>query len=169
MINTNVSTLRKNIFGLLEQAIKYNEVLNISTKDGNAVIISEQDYYDMVETLQLLTQPEMKAKIMRGQSIELYDCLSDEDINRAGNNYEILYTEDAIDDLSRIETAGLSANINKLFQVISENPFQATPTYRKLYSIEHPVYSRRINTHHSMIYQVYTDKKKIKIISLWTR
>lgn len=169
MINTNVSTLRKNIFGLLEQAIKYNEVLNISTKDGNAVVISEQDYYEMIETLQLMTMPEMKAKIIRGQSTELCDCLSDDDINWAGNMYEILYTEDAIDDLSKISAAGLTDYINNLFQVITVDPFQTQPTYRQLFGVEPAIYSRRINAHHSMIYQVFEDEKKIKIISLWTR
>lgn len=167
MINTNVSTLRKNIFGLLEQAIKYNEVLNISTKDGNAVVISEQDYYNMVEALQLLTQPEMKAKIIRGQNTELCDCLSDDDINRAGSHYEILYTEDVIDDLSKISAAGLTDYINNLFEVISEDPFTSQPSYRTLYSIEPAIYSRRINVHHSLIYEVSEQEKKIKIISLW--
>ena len=41
MLNTNITNFRKNIFSLLEQTIKYNEPVNISTKDGNAVIISE--------------------------------------------------------------------------------------------------------------------------------
>ena len=44
MLNTNITNFRKNISGLLEQTIKYNEPVNVSTKDGNAVIISEEDY-----------------------------------------------------------------------------------------------------------------------------
>ena len=44
MINTNITNFRKEIFGLLEQTIKYNEPINVNTKDGNAVIISEEDY-----------------------------------------------------------------------------------------------------------------------------
>lgn len=42
MLNTNVTNFRKNIFGILQQAIKYNEPVNISTKEGNAVILSEE-------------------------------------------------------------------------------------------------------------------------------
>ena len=41
VINTNVTNFRKHLFNILEQTIKYNEPVNISTKDGNAVIISE--------------------------------------------------------------------------------------------------------------------------------
>ena len=44
MLNTNITNFRKNIFALLEQTIKFNEPVNVSTKDGNAVIISEDDY-----------------------------------------------------------------------------------------------------------------------------
>jgi hypothetical protein len=40
VINTNVTNFRKHLFNILEQTIKYNEPVNISTKDGNAVIIS---------------------------------------------------------------------------------------------------------------------------------
>ena len=40
MLNTNVTNFRKNIFGMLEQTIKYNEAINISTRDGNAVVLS---------------------------------------------------------------------------------------------------------------------------------
>lgn len=54
MLNTNITNFRKNIFGLLEQTIKYNEPVNISTKDGNAVIISEEDYNGLMETAAIL-------------------------------------------------------------------------------------------------------------------
>ena len=43
MLNTNITNFRKNIFGILEQTIKYNEPVNVSTKEGNAVILSEED------------------------------------------------------------------------------------------------------------------------------
>ena len=45
MLNTNVSNFRKNIFGILEQTVKYNEPVNVSTKEGNAIILSEDDYH----------------------------------------------------------------------------------------------------------------------------
>lgn len=57
MINTNITNFRKNIFRVLEQTIKYNEPVNVSTKDGNAVIISEEDYNGLMETLYLNSIP----------------------------------------------------------------------------------------------------------------
>ena len=44
MLNTNATNFRKNMFSLLEQTVKYNQPVQITTKDGNAVMISEEDY-----------------------------------------------------------------------------------------------------------------------------
>ena len=71
---------RKNIFGLLEQTIKYNEPVNISTKDGNAVIISEEDYNGLMETLYLCSVPGMKEKIIEGLNTPLNESLPENEV-----------------------------------------------------------------------------------------
>ena len=43
MTNVNVTNFRKDIYELLDQTIKYNEPINISTKNGNAIVLSEED------------------------------------------------------------------------------------------------------------------------------
>ena len=80
MLNTNITSFRKDIFNMLEQTIKYNEPLNISTKAGNAVVISEEDYRGMIETLNLLSNPEMKKKLLEGKSIPLSDCVPESEV-----------------------------------------------------------------------------------------
>ena len=44
MTNTNITNLRKNLFEYIDQAITYNDVINVNTKKGNAVIMSEEEY-----------------------------------------------------------------------------------------------------------------------------
>ena len=66
MLNTNITNFRKKLFSLLEQTIKYNEPINISTKDGNAVILSEEDYNGLMETVYLCSIPQMKEIIADG-------------------------------------------------------------------------------------------------------
>jgi len=61
--NTNATNLRKNLFSYLESAIDYNDVINVNTKKGNAIIISETEYNGLLETLYLLSDPNMKEKI----------------------------------------------------------------------------------------------------------
>lgn len=80
MLNTNITNFRKNIFGMLEQTIKYNEPVNVSTKDGNAVIISEEDYNGLMETLYLSSIPEMKEKIVIGLKTPLDECLPEHEV-----------------------------------------------------------------------------------------
>lgn len=80
MINTNATNFRKNMFGMLEQTIKYNEPVNISTKDGNAVVISEEDYNGLQETLYLSSMPKMKKKIIEGMNTSLEDCIPEDKV-----------------------------------------------------------------------------------------
>lgn len=57
MTNTNITNFRKNLFAYINQAVEYNDVVNISTKNGNAVIMSEEDYNSLMETLYLTSVP----------------------------------------------------------------------------------------------------------------
>lgn len=65
MTNTNITNFRKDIYKLLEQAIKYNEPINISTKDGNAVVLSEEDYNSLMESLYIVSVPGLKDEILK--------------------------------------------------------------------------------------------------------
>ena len=78
MQNTNITNFRQNIFAMLEQTIKYNEPVNISTKDGNAVVLSEEDYNGLMVTLQICSVPGMKEKVIEGLSTSISDCLTEE-------------------------------------------------------------------------------------------
>ena len=80
MLSTNITNFRKNIFGMLEQTIKFNEPVNISTKDGNAIVISEDDYNGLMETLYLSSIPAMKEKIVEGLKTPLDECLAEDEV-----------------------------------------------------------------------------------------
>ena len=80
MLSTNITNFRKNLFGMLEQTIKFNEPVNISTKDGNAIVISEEDYNGLMETLYLSSIPAMKEKIIEGLKTPLDECLPEDEV-----------------------------------------------------------------------------------------
>jgi len=80
MLNTNVTSFRKDIFKLLEQTIKYNEPINISTKDGNAVVISEEDYNGLIETLYLSSISEVKKGIIEGLNTSISECIPESEV-----------------------------------------------------------------------------------------
>lgn len=74
MINTNATNFRKQLFELIEQTVKYNEPVNISTKNGNAVLISEEEYNNLAETLYLNSIPGMSEKIKNGIETPIEEC-----------------------------------------------------------------------------------------------
>lgn len=80
MTNTNATGFRKNIFSLLEQTIKYNEPVNISTKDGNAILLSEEDYNNLMSTFEICSNHELYNKILSGKNESIADCVLEDDV-----------------------------------------------------------------------------------------
>ncbi len=80
MVNTNATKLRKNLFGMLGNTIKYNETINVNTKDGNVFIISEEEYNGMIATIELSSNATLRNKITAGKKEKLDDCVSLEEV-----------------------------------------------------------------------------------------
>ena len=74
MTNTNITNFRKNLFEYIEQAIEYNDVININTKHGNAVVMSEQDYRNLMETLYINSGPGLSEEIRTAAAEPLENC-----------------------------------------------------------------------------------------------
>jgi prevent-host-death family protein len=65
-MNTITATnARSNLFKLLKQTVKGHLHTKISSKEGNAVLISEEDYESLLETAELLAIPGLKESIKR--------------------------------------------------------------------------------------------------------
>lgn len=81
MTNTNITSFRKDIYNLLEQTIKYNEPINISTKNGNAVVLSEEDYNNLMATLEIENTKKLKEDIEKGMKEDINDCIEESEVN----------------------------------------------------------------------------------------
>ena len=79
MTTTTITNFRKNIYGMIENTIRYNEPVNIISKAGNAVVISEEEYRSLVETLYLNSIPGMQEKLIEGLNTPLEDTVSEEE------------------------------------------------------------------------------------------
>ena len=71
MTVTNISMLRKNLFSSIDNVIKYNDSITVSTKNGNAVIISEAEYNTMLESIYLVSQKRLVEKIKKGEKEDI--------------------------------------------------------------------------------------------------
>lgn len=80
MTTTTITKFRKNIYSMIENTVRFNEPVNITTKDGNAVMISEEEYLGLLETLYLTSVPGMKEKLFEGLDTPLSDTLSEEEV-----------------------------------------------------------------------------------------
>lgn len=80
MQNTNLANFQKNISTLFEETIKYNQPLQIHTDNGNAILLSEEDYNSLLETLYLSNTQEMRGKITNGLNTPLSQCISEEEV-----------------------------------------------------------------------------------------
>lgn len=81
--------------------------------------------------------------------------------------YEIFYTKTAAKDIAKLKAAHLDEKAKQLIAIIRENPYQMPPSYEKLVGDLNGMYSRRINVQHRLVYEIFEEEKKIKIISLW--
>ena len=81
MTNINITNFRKDIYNLLKQTIKYNEIISVSTKNGNAVILSEEDYNNLIATLEIERNKQLKEDIIEGMKEKLSDCIKEEGVD----------------------------------------------------------------------------------------
>ena len=74
MTNTNITNLRKNLFDYANACIKYNDIINVNTKEGNVIMLSEEEYNGIMETLYLCSIPGMKESIVEGMKTPVSEC-----------------------------------------------------------------------------------------------
>lgn len=64
MTNTNITNFRKHLFEYVNLALDVNDVINVNTKSGNVVLMSEEEYNVIIETLRINSSPEYKKELL---------------------------------------------------------------------------------------------------------
>ena len=67
MLAINVSALQESLASSVDKVVESNEIIKICTNKGNAIIISEEDYNALLETLALHSDPRVIKKIKDGE------------------------------------------------------------------------------------------------------
>ena len=75
-MNTNITNARTELYKLASSCIKYNNVINISTKEGNVIMMSEEDYNNLIESLYLAGIPGVYESIEEGVKTPIEDCVN---------------------------------------------------------------------------------------------
>ncbi|GAB4243170.1 MAG: type II toxin-antitoxin system Phd/YefM family antitoxin [Ekhidna sp.] len=79
MKSFTVTDLRKNIYKIVEETSETNEPVHIYGKKGNAVMVSEEDWKAIQETLYLHQIPGMAKSIIEGMNTPLSETSEDLD------------------------------------------------------------------------------------------
>lgn len=75
----NATSARKNFFKLIKDTVTTHEPILIIGKKGNVVVLSEEDFRSMQETLYLSSIPGMRKKIIDGLRVPLDELIEDTD------------------------------------------------------------------------------------------
>ena len=70
---------KANLYNLIEKIKEFHEPIMISGKKGNAVLISEEDWNSIQETLYLTSIPSMKESILEASKEPLKDSVKELD------------------------------------------------------------------------------------------
>ena len=74
MTNTNATNFRQNAFAYFDQAVVFGDVIHVHTKNGNAIVMSEEDYRGMMDTIYLMSIPGMTESILKSREEATEDC-----------------------------------------------------------------------------------------------
>jgi|GEM_PF-1195619 len=64
MYNTNITKARTNLFTIADMVIDTGEIVNVSTKKGNFIMLSDDEYRSFVETIYLYSIPGYREKLI---------------------------------------------------------------------------------------------------------
>jgi prevent-host-death family protein len=74
MRTVSVTNARNDLFNLIKEVSENSEPIQITGKNGNAVLLSEDDWRSIQETLYLLSIPGMKEDLIEGLKTPIEEC-----------------------------------------------------------------------------------------------
>lgn len=82
--------------------------------------------------------------------------------------WQVLYTKHAQKDAKKLAQNRLKSKARALLGILEKDPFQTPPPFEKLTGDLSGAYSRRINIHHRLVYQVLAEQRIVKVLRMWT-
>jgi antitoxin YefM len=79
MTTFNATEARSKLYALIDETTETHQPIVITGKRGNAVLLAEEDWKAINETLFLLSVPGMRESIQEGMASSLDDCDQDLD------------------------------------------------------------------------------------------
>ena len=91
MTDMNITNFRKDLFNCVDSVIRFNEPINLWTKNGNAVLISKKEFDSLMEALYISSIPGLRESLVESMNapqsefISLGDLTLDEYLDKIEN------------------------------------------------------------------------------------
>jgi Txe/YoeB family toxin of toxin-antitoxin system len=83
--------------------------------------------------------------------------------------WQVVFAKHALKDARRLSAAGLREKAQEMIEVLGQDPFQNPPPFEKLVGDLAGAYSRRINIHHRLVYEVFKKERTVRVLRVWTQ
>ncbi|MCP4284518.1 MAG: type II toxin-antitoxin system Phd/YefM family antitoxin [Gammaproteobacteria bacterium] len=74
MTTLNATEARSKLYSLIDETVQTHQPIVIKGKRGSAVLVSEEDWNSISETLHLLSVPGMRESIQAGMKESVSEC-----------------------------------------------------------------------------------------------
>ena len=82
--------------------------------------------------------------------------------------WELAYSKQALKDAKKVKAADLKPKVEELLAILEQDPFRTPPSFEKLIGDLAGAYSRRINIHNRLVYEVFAKERVVRVLRMWT-
>jgi toxin YoeB len=82
--------------------------------------------------------------------------------------WNVVYSKQALKDARKVKAAGLKSKAESLLAILTSDPFRSPPPFEKLVGDLAGAYSRRLNIHNRMVYEVFAKERTVRVLRMWT-
>ncbi len=82
-------------------------------------------------------------------------------------SWQLVYSCQAQKDAQQLAAAGLKKPAQAMLDLLATDPFAHPPRFEKLVGDLAGTYSRRINIHHRLVYDVFPEQKIVRVLRMW--
>jgi Txe/YoeB family toxin of toxin-antitoxin system len=81
--------------------------------------------------------------------------------------WQLVFSKQALKDAKKVKASGLKPKVEELLAILEQDPFHP-PTFEKLVGDLAGAYSRRINIHNRLVYEVFNAERTVRVLRMWT-
>ena len=83
-------------------------------------------------------------------------------------SWDVVFAKQALKDAKKIAASGLKPKAQDLLAILAADPFQNPPPFEKLVGDLAGAYSRRINSQHRLVFEVFIAEQTVRVLRMWT-